>query len=106
MPRVCGERPCGGAAEQRDELAPSDVTCHAHLPRRHAESKILHRYSIIRVSCALAAIRLLSFDTRPISRVAVKVGRTVSSISFSWNAASYLSRPRPRSQLPTSIIAP
>src|SRR5215472_11621237 len=34
MPRVCGERPCGGAAEQRDELAPSDVTCHAPLPRR------------------------------------------------------------------------
>src|SRR5262249_59847656 len=37
---------------------------------------------------------------------AVKLGRTVSSISFSRNAASYLSRPRPRSQLPTSIIAP
>src|SRR6266404_6348616 len=26
------------AAEQRDKLAPSNVTCHAPLPRRHAQS--------------------------------------------------------------------
>src|SRR5262249_56513261 len=38
MLRACGERPCSSAGEQRDELAPSDVTCHAPLPRRHAQS--------------------------------------------------------------------
>src|ERR1700730_8231269 len=37
---------------------------------------------------------------------AVRLGRTVSSISFSRNAASYLSRPRLRSQPLRSITAP
>ena len=37
---------------------------------------------------------------------AVKLGRTVSSILFSRNAASYCSRPRLRSQPPTSMTAP
>ena len=37
---------------------------------------------------------------------AVRLGRTVSSISFSRNAASYLSRPRLRSQTTTSMTAP
>ena len=36
---------------------------------------------------------------------AVRFGRTVSSISFSRNAASYLSRPRLRSQPPISMMA-
>ena len=35
----------------------------------------------------------------------VRFGRTVSSISFSRNAASYLSRPRLRSQSPRSMVA-
>ena len=37
---------------------------------------------------------------------AVKLGRTVSSILFSRNAASYCSRPSLRSQPPTSMAAP
>ena len=37
---------------------------------------------------------------------AVKFGRTVSSISFSRNAASYFPRPRLRSQAPMSMSAP
>ena len=36
---------------------------------------------------------------------AVRLGRTVSSISFSRNAASYRSRPRLRSQPPISMMA-
>src|SRR5215475_13151233 len=36
--RARRERPRGRCAEQRDELAPSNVTCHAPLPRRHAQS--------------------------------------------------------------------
>src|SRR5262245_8812808 len=36
----------------------------------------------------------------------VRLGRTVSSISFSRNAASYFPRPRLRSQTTTSITAP
>jgi hypothetical protein len=37
---------------------------------------------------------------------AVRFGRTVSSISFSRNAASYFPRPRLRSQTTTSMTAP
>ena len=36
----------------------------------------------------------------------VRLGRTVSSISFSRNAASYFPRPRLRSQTTMSIVAP
>ena len=36
---------------------------------------------------------------------AVRLGRTFSLISFSRNAASYLSRPRLRSQPPISMVA-
>ena len=36
----------------------------------------------------------------------VRLGRTVSSISFSRNAASYFPRPRLRSQTTTSMMAP
>jgi hypothetical protein len=36
----------------------------------------------------------------------VRLGRTVSSISFSRNAASYFPRPRPRSQTTMSMTAP
>jgi hypothetical protein len=37
--RARRERPRGSrAAEQRDESASSNVTCHAPLPRRHAQS--------------------------------------------------------------------
>src|SRR5262249_53514193 len=36
--RARRERPRCRAAEQRDEVAPSYVTCHAPLPRRHAQS--------------------------------------------------------------------
>ena len=59
------ERPgCRRATEQRDELAPSDVTCHAPSLGDMPSQTI----SIICVSCALATIPLLSFDIRPISR--------------------------------------
>jgi hypothetical protein len=61
-----------------------------------------------RAAMALRSFRRCPTKTTPKSfkSSAVKVGRTVSSISFSRNAASYLSRPRPRSQLLTSILAP
>jgi hypothetical protein len=42
-----------------------------------------------------------SFKSSP-----VNVGRMASSIPFSRNAASYRSRPRPRSQPPMSMMAP
>src|SRR5262249_26646455 len=60
------------AAEQRDELAPSDVTCHAPSLGGMPSQTILHRYSIIRVSCALTAIRSLRPSTSGRSRTSSK----------------------------------
>jgi len=57
------------AAEKRDELAPSNVTCHASLPRRHAQSK--QYYIVIRSFASVA--RWSRYVRRPISRVVEKV---------------------------------
>ena len=59
---------------------------------------------------AMASSSLRRCPTIPTPRSfrssAVKFGRTVSSIAFSRNAASYCPRPRLRSQSPRSMVAP
>jgi hypothetical protein len=50
--RARRERPRRRAAEQRDELTPSYVTCHAPLPRRHAPVK--QYYTVIRSFASVA----------------------------------------------------
>jgi len=68
--RARRERPCRRrAAEKRDEVAPSNVTCHASLPRRHAQSK--QYYIVIRSFASVA--RWSRYVRRPISRVVEKV---------------------------------
>src|SRR5262249_19218136 len=62
------------AADERDELAPSNVTCHAPLPRRHAQSNNItslfdHFESVARWPRYVR----LAFDIRSISRVVEEV---------------------------------
>src|ERR1700730_16596666 len=69
MLRACGERPPRRAAEKRDELTPSYVTCHAPLPRRHAPVK--QYYTVIRLFTSFATTPQygrLAFRFQPISR--------------------------------------
>src|SRR6516225_298243 len=70
--RARRERPRGRCAEQRDELAPSNVTCHAPLPRRHAQSNNIT--SLFDLSRQLRWPRYvcLAFDI-PISRAVNEV---------------------------------
>src|SRR5262245_31171778 len=74
LPRV-PQRPCHRrAAEQRDELAPSHVTCHAPLPRRHAQSNNIT--SLFDHSRQLRVGRdkfAWAFDIWPISHVVEEV---------------------------------
>ena len=62
--------------------------------------------SVRRAAMALSSVRRCPTMPTPISfkSSAVRLGRTVSSIAFSRNAASYCSRPRLRSQPPRSMV--
>jgi hypothetical protein len=62
------------AAEQRDELAPSKLTCHAPLPRRHAQSNnITSLFDHLRQLRAGRDKFAWTLDIRPISRVVEEV---------------------------------
>ena len=64
--------------------------------------------SVRRAAIASSSLRRCPSAATPSSfrSSAVRPGRTVSSISFSRNAASYLPRPRLRSQTTMSMMAP
>ena len=64
--------------------------------------------SLRRAAMASSSFRRCPSDATPSSFrfSCVRLGRTVSSISFSRNAASYFPRPRLRSQTTTSMTAP
>src|ERR1700731_3292776 len=64
--------------------------------------------SLGRTAIASSSLRRCPSAVTPSSlrSSAVRFGRTVSSISFSRNAASYCPRPRLRSQTTTSMMAP
>ena len=63
--------------------------------------------AVRRVAIASRSLRRCPTAVTPssFSVSCVRLGRTVSSISFSRKAASYLSRPRLRSQSPISMVA-
>ena len=64
--------------------------------------------SALRTAIASRSLRRCPSAATPSSfrSSAVRLGRTVSSISLSRNAASYFPRPRPRSQTTTSMERP
>src|SRR5215831_13157313 len=65
---------------------------------------------VLERSAAMASRRMRRWPTGPtpisFRSSCVRLGMTRSSISFSRNASSYRSRPRLRSQSPTSMVAP
>src|SRR5262249_39748060 len=73
--RACRERPRRRrAADERDELAPSNVTCHAPLPRRHAQSNnITSLFDHSRSVARWPRYVRLAFDIRSISRVVEEI---------------------------------
>src|SRR5262249_33736385 len=94
------QRPRGRrAAEKRDEVAPSYVTCHAPLPQRHAQSKnITSLFDHFALVARGARYLRLVFDVWPISRVASR-SRRDERHSIRWmlpGRTTYLPRPRRR----------
>src|SRR5262249_31171903 len=95
----------GREGSRADEIAEQD----ADLPSLGAVLESAGALASAR-NAAMASSSLRRSPTNPTPRSfkssAVKLGRTVSSILFSRNAASYSSRPSLRSQPPTSMTAP